>query len=110
VQACLHGSAAGVALDQAGFAQDLIGVCSLADGDSLLLLMNLDPQVIAQRTDIAHLEHLLHLLLEVVQNVDVTTSDDQVIDVHSHNQSPVTAALCVHAMRHGVALEAELHE
>jgi hypothetical protein len=101
---------AGITVTQPCLVQYLLGVGSLTDGDARHHLTNLDSKIVAQGTEVTHLEHLLHFQLELVQHTEVAVGDDQVINVDASDQHPLADATHIHAVFSNAALEAEFQE
>jgi hypothetical protein len=62
---------------------------------SPLPLLHLDPQVITQEAEVAHLEHLLHLGLELDDLASFAPCDDKIIDIDADKQIRVSVATAV---------------
>jgi hypothetical protein len=98
LQMLLHGCAAGVAVSQACTLQNLPSISWLRQSDLPLPLLHLNPQVITQEAEVAHLEHLLHLGLELDDLTSFAPCDDKIINIDADKQVRVSVAMTVDAM------------
>lgn len=80
------------------FLQYLGGVRRLAKRDAATALSHLDAEVVFECSEITHLEEILHLLFEISDVFSVITSDDEVVHVHTDDQSLAGGGTCVDSM------------
>jgi hypothetical protein len=75
---------------------DRLGIVSMTEGDATGILVHFDAEVEAEEAEVAHVELLLHLCLELHHLSFLSAGDDQVIDVDADERDSAPAALPVH--------------
>src|SRR5438105_3680459 len=79
-----------IASVHSAIAQDLPGICCLAQRNALGILLYLNAKVEREQPEVTHLESVLHLELEPFNLPRVIAGNDEVIDVDADEQSPCT--------------------
>src|SRR5438105_15576680 len=79
-----------VAPHYASLLKDLVGVGRLRDVDAIRTLPDLDPEIVPEQTQIAHAKRILHLTFESQDLTFIQAGDDEIVDVHPHEQASRT--------------------
>ena len=90
--------------------QQLQGIGRLRDVDPAWPLSHLDAELVAQQSEVGHLEQAPHLQLELIDVAGVGAGDHQVVDVDPDDEPCRRRASRVHAVLRLALREAELEE
>jgi hypothetical protein len=106
----LHQSVGRVAVTHASQLDDVLGVVSLTESDAAVVLMDLDAEVEAEKTEVAHLKGGIHLSLEDLHLCFFRAGDDEAVDIDTHQQNRVSPTSPANRRLVHALLEAHLLE